>query len=283
MAKKPLISVIIPTYNRDQMVGQAIESVLEQEFKDFELIVVDDGSTDDTPDILSAYGNDILVHRQINKGVSAARNKGIQLSLGRFIAFLDSDDLWMPQKLSQQIAFFKSKKDAMICQTEEIWMRDGVRVNPGRRHKKKSGMIFKPSLALCLVSPSAVMINKDLFDVVGFFDETLPACEDYDLWLRTSCRFPIYLIDKPLIIKRGGHRDQLSKTPGLDKYRIEAIKKVMESGLLSTEQYLAAARTIKEKCIIYAQGCKKRGRFEEADHYNYLALFHSKKFDHQTV
>lgn len=265
--KNPLVSVIIPTYNRGWIIKEAIDSVRAQDFEDFELIVVDDGSTDNTPEVLDAYRGTINVFRQKNKGVSAARNRGISEASGRFIAFLDSDDLWLPQKLSRQVEFFNTTPDALICQTEEVWIRSGVRVNPKKRHQKPSGMIFEPSLALCLVSPSAVMIRRSLLEIVGNFDETLPACEDYDLWLRISCRFPVYCIDTPLIIKRGGHEDQLSASFGLDRFRIKAIKKSVESGFLSKRQYAAAVKTLKEKCNIYAAGCRKRGREEEALYY----------------
>ncbi len=267
----PLVSVIIPTFNRGWIVKEAIDSVLAQDFADFELIVVDDGSTDHTFKILEEFESDIRVIRQTNRGVSAARNCGIQASVGRWIAFLDSDDLWLPQKLSLQVDFFSSHGDAMICQTEEQWIRNGVRVNPKARHHKFSGLIFERSLELCLVSPSAVMIRKDLFDNVGLFDESLPACEDYDLWLRVSCRFPVYLIDTPLIIKRGGHADQLSRAPGLDKYRIQSLHNIIESNLLSDTQRAAAVQMLKEKCRIYANGCRKRGRSDEAKYYENLA------------
>jgi glycosyltransferase involved in cell wall biosynthesis len=267
VAAKTQVSVIIPTYNRGWTIGEAVDSVLAQDYRDFELIVVDDGSADNTSQVLDAYRGTIKVFRQENKGVSAARNRGIAEASGRFIAFLDSDDLWLPQKLSRQVEFLNTIPDALICQTEEIWIRNGVRVNPKKRHKKPSGMIFEPSLALCLVSPSAVMIRRSLLEIVGNFDETLPLCEDYDLWLRISCRFPVYRIDTPLIIKRGGHEDQLSASFGLDRFRIKAIKKIIESGFLSKRQYAAAVKTLKEKCNIYAAGCRKRGRIDEADYY----------------
>ena len=268
---KPQVSVIIPTYNRSWIIKEAIDSVLAQDYKEFELIVVDDGSTDHTSDVLDSYRNVIKVLSQKNKGVSAARNRGIAEASGKFIAFLDSDDLWLPQKLSTQVEFFNKTPDALICQTEEVWIRNGLRVNPKKRHKKPSGMIFKLSLELCLVSPSAVMIKRSLFDRVGEFDETLPACEDYDLWLRISSRFPIYLIDTPLIIKRGGHDDQLSSRAGLDKFRIKAIEKIIKSGLLSDDQHQAAVKTLKKKCDIYAAGCRKRGRIDEAQYYEALS------------
>jgi glycosyltransferase involved in cell wall biosynthesis len=268
---KPQVSVIIPTYNRGWVIKEAIDSVLAQDYTEFELIVVDDGSTDHTSDVLDSYGDDIKVLSQKNKGVSAARNRGIAEASGKFIAFLDSDDLWLPQKLTLQIEFINQTPDALICQTEEVWIRNGLRVNPKKRHKKPSGMIFKPSLELCLVSPSAVMIQRSLLDRVGGFDETLPACEDYDLWLRISCRFPVHLIDAPLIIKRGGHDDQLSRGAGLDRFRIKAIEKIIKSGILSDDQYRAAVKTLKKKCDIYAAGCRKRGREEEARYYDSLS------------
>ena len=268
---KPLVSVIIPTYNRGWIVKEAIDSVFEQDFSDYELIVVDDGSDDNTPTILKAYGKKIIVLHQTNKGVSAARNHGIAAASGRLIAFLDSDDLWLPCKLSAQVKFFKDHPDAVINQTQERWIRSGVPLNPKKRHHKFSGMIFERSLALCLVSPSAVMIKKSLFGTVGIFDEHLPACEDYDLWLRISCRYPVHLIETALIIKRGGHDDQLSKAAGLDKYRIQSLVKIIDSDLLSPQQYQAALMTLKQKCKVYAGGCRKRGREEEAKYFHQLA------------
>ena len=271
ISKNPTVSVIIPTYNRGWVLAEAIDSVLSQEFSDYELIVVDDGSTDNTREVLGSYGRDITVLQQANRGVSAARNRGIAASQAPLVAFLDSDDLWLPPKLGRQVEFFKNNPEALICQTEEHWVRNGKRVNPKRRHQKISGMIFVPSLALCLVSPSAVMIRKTLFDAVGPFDESLPACEDYDLWLRVSCRYPVFLIDEPLIVKRGGHPDQLSTAAGLDKFRIQSLKKLIESGRLSEKQELAALKTLREKCSVYAGGCRKRGRADEARYYEMLA------------
>lgn len=268
---KQQVSVIIPTYNRALLLKEAIDSVLAQDYRNFELIVVDDGSTDQTPEILNTYRENLTALRQHNQGVSSARNAGIAAASGNLVAFLDSDDLWLPSKLSRQVEFFNANPKAQICQTEETWIRNNVRVNPKKRHKKISGMIFEPSLKLCLVSPSAVMIRKNLFENVGLFDENLPACEDYDLWLRISCRYPVYLIETPLIIKRGGHADQLSRLPGLDRYRIQSIQKILKSNLLLTSQYIAAVKTLQKKCAVYAAGCRKRGRLDEAAQYETLA------------
>jgi glycosyltransferase involved in cell wall biosynthesis len=265
------VSVIIPTYNRGWIVRDAIDSVLGQTYADFELIVVDDGSSDRTPPILDAYGDRLRVIRQANRGVSAARNRGIGESSGTLIALLDSDDIWLPKKLAVQVDFFKRNPAALICQTEEIWIRNGLRVNPGKRHRKPSGMIFERSLELCLVSPSAVMVRRELFEKVGQFDESLPACEDYDLWLRVGCRFPVHLIDKPLTIKRGGHEDQLSRQSSLDKYRIRSLVKLIESARLTPIQRNATVIALRKKCAVYATGCLKRGRLEEALHYTSLS------------
>ncbi len=265
-------SVIIPTFNRAWTLGAAIDSVLAQSHDDFELIVVDDGSTDTTPDLLAAYGEKIRWLHQKNRGVSAARNAGIRVSRGSLITFLDSDDRWLPEKLAIQAAFLNAHPDVKICQTEEIWIRNGVRVNPKKKHAKPSGDIFQRSLSLCLVSPSAVMLRRELFDEVGLFDETLPACEDYDLWLRISCRYPVLLIDQPLIIKTGGHPDQLSRQAGLDQYRIRSLSGLIKSGCLSRTQRAQTIKILKEKCCIYADGCRKRGREDEADYFQKLAI-----------
>jgi glycosyltransferase involved in cell wall biosynthesis len=262
----PLVSVVIPTFNRGWIVRDAIDSVLGQTYADFELIVVDDGSTDRTPQILDAYGDRLRVIRQANQGVSAARNRGIDASSGPLIALLDSDDIWLHRKLAVQVDFFKMNPAALICQTEEIWIRNGLRVNPGKRHRKPSGMIFERSLDLCLVSPSAVMVRRELFEKVGLFDESLPACEDYDLWLRVGCRFPVHLIDKPLTIKRGGHEDQLSRQSSLDRYRIRSLVKLIEADRLTLPQRNAAVIALRKKCAVYANGCLKRGRLAEALH-----------------
>jgi glycosyltransferase involved in cell wall biosynthesis len=273
----PCVSVIIPTYNRCWILKEAIDSVLSQKFSDFEVIVVDDGSTDATDALLSTYGEQITSICQKNKGVSAARNAGISHARGDFIAFLDSDDMWLPEKLTCQHDFFQSHPEALICQTDEIWIRNGVRVNPKNRHKKPSGMIFEPSLQLCLVSPSAVMIKRSLFDAVGLFNESFPACEDYDLWLRIGLYYPIYLIDRQLVVKRGGHDDQLSRNSGLDRYRILSIVSILENHTLTTPYYQAAVDVLREKCRIYADGCIRRGRADEAGFYQTITSRYARR------
>lgn len=265
--QNPLVSVVIPTFNRSWILGEAIQSVLDQTYQPLEIIVVDDGSTDKTPELLQTFGQAIKVISQTNKGVSAARNVGIKRSRGDLIALLDSDDMWTPDKIGRQVAFFNEHKDAMICQTQEIWIRNGKRVNPKNKHAKRGGMIFEPSLKLCLVSPSAVMMRREMFELKGYFDEELPACEDYDLWLRISSTVPIHLMDNACTIKRGGHADQLSGQHSLDRYRIDSIERLLKRGDLTPEQHGAAVKVFQRKTIIYGKGCIKRGRTDLGNRY----------------
>ena len=265
--KNEIVSVIIPTFNRAHVLGNALDSVMAQTYSPIETIVVDDGSTDRTPDLLAGYGGKIKVLTQENKGVSAARNLGIRHSKGDFIALLDSDDTWTPDKISRQVAFFQDNSEALICQTEEIWIRNGRRVNPRVKHRKPSGMIFIPSLKLCLVSPSAVMMRRGLFDLRGFFNEAFVVCEDYDLWLRISRDIPVYLIDAPCTVKHGGHGDQLSAGHSQDKYRIASILNLLKEKVLSKPQEEAAIKVLCKKCRVYGNGCIKRGRREEGEYY----------------
>jgi len=265
----PSVSVVIPTFNRSRKLMRALQSVLKQTFHDYEVIVVDDGSSDDTYQALTSYLPIIrYVGKQVNQGVSAARNTGIREASAPWIAFLDSDDYWLEDKLSVQMKYIEQNPGTLACQTEELWIRNGRRVNPRRKHKKPSGDIFAQSLKLCLVSPSSVVLKRSMFDEIGFFDETLPAAEDYDMWLRISCRYPVHLIEKPLAVKEGGHEDQLSRRfIGMDRFRIRAIVTLLQSGMLTPAQQREALEELWIKCKIYGKGCMKRGRREEGSFY----------------
>ena len=263
------------------MVVAAVESVLAQQMSDFELIVVDDGSTDETEERLSIFGSRLKYYQQENAGVSAARNRGLEFSTAPLVAFLDSDDLWLPAKLQVQHTYMMEHPEVNICQTEEIWWRNGRQVNPKKHHRKPSGDIFRRSLNLCLVSPSAVMMRRKLFEKVGYFDEDLPAAEDYDLWLRVAVEHAVSLLPHPLVIKRGGHSDQLSARSGIDRYRIKALEKLLKSGRLSTEQCKWVWQALRRKCEIYGQGCLKRGRVQEGERYLALPKKYTNKTDSQ--
>jgi len=260
-----MVSVVITTFNRRSFLREAVLSVLTQDYRDKEIIVVDDGSTDNSFE--EVRGLDVRYVWKRNGGISSARNMGIAVSKGDYLAFLDVDDLWKKGKLSEQIGRMVENSNP-VSYTDEIWIRNGKWFNQRQRHKKYSGYIFEQCLPLCIISPSSVVVKKEVFDDVGFFDESLPVCEDYDMWLRITSKYPVLFVDKPLIVKRGGHEDQLSrKYEAMDKFRIECLLKIIRSGMLGDDMLHAALEELKKKCLIYANGARKRGRLREADLY----------------
>ena len=255
------VSVIVPTYNRAQTIVRCLDSVIQQSYlpKYFEIIVVDDGSNDDTQKILRYYQHihGIRVLQQSNQGVSNARNLGIKSAKFDWIAFLDSDDYWMPHKLHQQMRKVLSE-ETLVCHTEEIWIRNGKRVNQCKHHKKNGGFTFTDNLPLCAMSPSSIIIHRNVFDVVGVFDESLPACEDYDLWLRITAIFKVSYVSDPCIYKTGGHADQLSRRfVAMDRFRISALVKILKSGILDSYQTEQTKNMLVKKATIYLKGCLK--------------------------
>lgn len=268
----PFFSVIIVTYNRQRFLPIAVESVLNQTFTDFELLVIDDGSTDKTRSLIEGYGDKRL--RYIPKehtGVSSARNKGIREAKGGYICFLDSDDRYRRDKLEVTATYIHDHPDYKIFHTEEIWYRSGQVLSQKAYHKKPSGYVFEQALKLCCISISTVAIQRGVFENVGYFDEQLPACEDYDFWLRSSARYPVLLIPDYLTIKEGGHADQQSKKyPAMDKFRLYALEKLLRSGGLDQKQYALAYDELKIKCKIYQQGALKRNKIEEVKYCNKL-------------
>ena len=275
---KPLLTIIIPTFNRADFLKESIHSVLSQTFTDFELIVVDDGSTDHTRDVTLEFPKVRYVACTENSGVSHARNLGIGMAGGRYICFLDSDDLWTQNKLETQIRWMESHVDCQVCYTDEIWIRKGVRVNPMNKHRKYSGDIFPHCLPLCIVSPSSVLMRSSLFDEVGLFDEDLPVCEDYDLWLRISLKYPVHFIEEKLIVKQGGHEDQLStKYWGMDRFRVYVLEKLLKESSLNEERRGLVLDTLIQKCDILIQGFSKRGKADEAQYYRALVNHYSRR------
>ena len=271
IALQTTIAAVIPTFNRASLVSRALDSVMRQTFLPSEIIVVDDGSTDNTENLISEKYHSVSYLKTENKGVSAARNIGIKATKSEWIAFLDSDDEWLPQKLEKQIAKVSNKHSYKIVHCEEIWIRNGRRVNPKIKHKKYGGYIFEKCLPLCVISPSAVVIHRDLFQELGYFDETLPACEDYDLWLRICAKYPVLFVDEPLIKKFGGHDDQLSKRFwGMDRFRVEALHKILTLGKLTESQKQKATEMLINKCSILINGFVKRGNYQAVQKYKGL-------------
>lgn len=263
---EPRISVVIPTHNRLTCLQAAIDSVLAQTYPIHELWVVDDGSNDGSSEWVREHHPQIHLISQDNHGVSHARNRAIEQATGDWLAFLDSDDRWFPDKLSSQVGAISAEPAFRLCHCDEHWIRSGKRVNPKHKHKKSGGEIFANCLPLCAISPSAVLIKKSLFDEIGLFDESLPACEDYDLWLRITAREPVLYIDKPLLEKTGGHDDQLSRRyPAMDRYRLQALAKLLRGKTLTAEQTDLALAMFTTKLRIFCNGATKRGRHEAAE------------------
>ena len=262
----PEISVIIPTYNRIKLIERAINSVLNQSYLVNQIIIVDDGSTDGTKEMIKEKYPQITYTYHDNKGVSAARNTGINKTYCDWISFLDSDDTWHQDKIEKQVQKINENPDTLICHTDEIWYRCGKIQNQQKKHKKFGGYIFKKCLPFCIISPSSVIINKKVFNEVGLFDEKLPSCEDYDMWLRICSRYPVLFINEALTYKYGGHNDQLSrKYWGIDRFRIIALDNIIQSNVLDSIQTEEAKQELLKKIDIFLKGAEKYDRNEYHD------------------
>lgn len=260
------ISVIIPAYNRAHTLERALNSVYQSDYKDFEVIVVDDGSTDSTQTLLhrlkAEYPN-LRVLSQVNRGVSAARNRGVKSAHGDWVAFLDSDDEWFPQKLARQVEFAQNFPQYRLIHSEEIWIRNDVRVNPKRKHRKWAGEVFRECVEMCFISPSTAMIERDYFIELGGFDESFIVCEDYDLWIKASLRGPIGLVSEPLIQKYGGHEDQLStKFFAMDLWRLRALTNALAGSEMASWQREFASQQVVKKGTILLTGFYKHNNTE---------------------
>ncbi|WP_089727897.1 glycosyltransferase family 2 protein [Candidatus Thiosymbion oneisti] len=262
------ISVVVPTFNRAHTLPRALDSILRQSLPATEIIVVDDGSQDDTGGLIRRRYPQVRYLRQPNGGVSSARNRGISAANGDWIALLDSDDAWLPDKLAAQRAALGEHPDIRLCHTQEIWIRHGRQVNQMDKHAKSGGYIFRACLPRCVISPSATLLHRSLFDELGIFDEDLPACEDYDLWLRICATEPVAFVPVPQIRKYGGHVDQLSRKHwGMDRFRIRALEKIIGLGRLDAGDRAAACAMLVRKAGILAAGARKRGHTARAAYY----------------
>jgi glycosyltransferase involved in cell wall biosynthesis len=256
---KLLISIIIPTYNRLGFLKKAIASVQNQSYKNFELIIVDDGSTDDTRTYLETL-SDVKFISQENLGVASARNAGIKKATGEWIAFLDSDDIWLPHKLETQVSFLLSNKQYKWVHSNELWFREGLEVKQLAKHKKGGGDQFLPCIKECVISPSTVLIHKDLLNEVDAFDEEMVVCEDYDLWLKLTSIYEVGFIEDALIHRFGGHADQLSmKYFAMDYFRIKSLDWVLRNRLLSEEKSEAVKALLIKKAKRLLKGYEKHG------------------------
>ena len=269
---EPLVSVVIPVRDRPLFIGEAVQSVLGQSYSRLECIVVDDGSA--SPPELRDYAQDsrLRIVRTRPCGVSSARNRGIAESAGEYIAFLDSDDLWLPEKLKKQVAAIRRMAHAGLCYTNEAWYKDGRWMNQKIRHMKYDGWIFPFCLPLCIVSFSSALLPASVMRRIGPLNERLPVCEDYEYWIRLSLRFPVRYIEQRLITKRGGHDDQLSfRYWGMDRFRIHALLGILDTEEMTPLQRELLIRELVRKCTVVAEGALKRGYRARAEHYERIS------------
>ena len=260
---KTNISVVIPNYNRCHLIGRALDSVLSQSLEPMEVIVVDDESNDNSRQFISQHYPTIQLLEQKHSGVSAARNNGIKVSKGKWIAFLDSDDEWEKDKLARQYEAVSNDTNFKVIHTNETWIRDGSTLSQKKKHRKLGGYIYQHCLPLCVMSPSSIMIHKEVFTDVGMFDESLPVCEDYDLWLRICSKYPVIFLEHALVIKYGGHDDQLSRLYwGMDRFRIRALANILLKPELNEDDKIATIKMLLNKIELFLKGAKKHGNNE---------------------
>ncbi len=254
-----MVSIIIPSFQRRSLLERAINSVLSQTYKNYELIIVDDGSTDGTFEWLSqsAFPCSFKVLYQKNAGVSTARNLGLQISNKKWVAFLDSDDEWLPTKLEEQIMFSKDHPQIKVIHTEELWFRNNTPVPVHKKYLKNSGDLFLRATQRCVIGPSTVLINTQFLKSLNGFDESYPACEDYELWLRVCILENVGLVNKPLIKKHAGAIDQLSNLRDLDYWRVQALHKLIQNKSLKNQRCTQAKSEIVIKLKILSLGYEK--------------------------
>ena len=285
------ISVVIPTYNRCVLLKRAISSALNQTISSKKIIVVDNGSTDKTYEMISSLFPQITYIYENRRGVSIARNKGIKNCHSSWIAFLDSDDVWEPQKLEKQLFFTNNiNKKFRLIHTNEIWYKNDKFQNQSRKHQKSGGDIFQKSLEFCCISPSSAFIKKEVFDDYGFFDESLEVCEDYDMWIRITAKEEVGFLDKPFVKKYGGHDDQLSKKYwGMDRFRIKSLEKNLINNWFTLEQKKSVLKILLKKLTIVSNGAKKRDNEKiykkYSEKFNYWSLeldrYNNEKFNNK--
>ncbi len=266
-----IVSVVIPTYNRLSQLKHAVNSVRAQDYTTYEIIVVDDGSTDGTAQWLDKQDIRFLILTHTGFP-GLARNRGAEIARGRYLCFLDSDDVWKEEKLKKQIAFFSNNLEAAVCHTREIWQRSGKIISQSNQKHKREGYIFPDALKKCIIGPSTVMIVRSVFFEIGAFRENMEIAEDYELWLRLTAQYEVAYIDEPLVEKKAGHAEQLSEKYGhIELFRIWALLLNISQGSFTFDQLKPACKELERKCRIYAFGCEKRGKHNESFFYRELA------------
>jgi glycosyltransferase involved in cell wall biosynthesis len=262
-SSSPVVSVIVPSYNCEPYIAQTIDCVLNQTFKDVELIVVDDGSTDRTREIVASYGTAVRLLTQENSRVCAARNRGIQESSGKYICLLDHDDYWFPDKLEQQVQLLEQDSDFGVACSDYIrWYADSTGRYPDPSSfnlaaysdgidEDRSGWIYHQFLLDCWMLTSTAMFRHEVFDKCGLFDVSLPFSEDWELWLRISREYPFAQLRRPTTLYRQ-HSQQASRAVRETDYRTQLLKKAVATwGLCSRDGRCLSKSRLKQQLAVY--------------------------------
>ncbi len=260
------VTVVIPVQNRAEMLRRAVESVSAQTFQDFDLIVVDDASTEDLSGVkglLEGEGHAWLRMKE-NGGPAVARNAGAAMMKGEWLAFLDSDDVWSPEKLERQLEWHARNPQAEMSQCEEEWLRNGQPLKKKAAQEQPDGWVFEKCVEVCCVSPSCVMISRELWQELSGFDVRYRVCEDYELWLRASLHNQVGLVKSesgPLVTRHGGHDDQLSfAVEAMDRFRVLALLELMNREELSEERRCYVEQGVLKRAEVLIKGAQKRGK-----------------------
>jgi glycosyltransferase involved in cell wall biosynthesis len=274
-----LVSVIIPVFNREKLICEAVDSVLHQTYPHWELLIADDGSTDNTLSVLEKYKKYPRIRVLPLKhcgNPGQVRNSAVKDATGKWLAFLDSDDLWMKEKLEKQLLFLSRHRDFRFIHTLERWERNGKVVSQAHRKHEKEGDLFRTSLGKCEIGPSTVIMERDLYQHYGGFRNDLEICEDYEFWLRITAENPVAYLDEELVVKKGGHDDQLSTKYGfIEIFKIDALRYLVDENWFEGEKMILARDELARKCRIYSKGCRKRGKEKEAQEFESLYFFYS--------
>ena len=274
----PTVSVIIHTYNNEKFIAETVESVLNQTYKDYEIIVVDDGSADGTRDALVPYMQKIRYHYKENGGIASAKNAGISLSETEFVAFLDHDDLWAPDKLQLQMEHFNENPQIGLVYAKYTSFRDGkeLRTKP---EKGYSGWIFKELLSKSFIQTSTVVVKRECLDAVGPYDETFSLGDEYDMFLRIARKFQCGFVDKGLTRYRVHDTNASNNDFLFDNENLGVYKKIYNNftDLDGVEKKILRKRIARYSMKV-AEGLYRQGKQEESKKYqmeanNYLPFY----------
>ncbi|MBD3422271.1 MAG: glycosyltransferase [Chitinivibrionales bacterium] len=285
MRKRPLLSIVIPVYNGEAYIADCLASVCQQTVTDYEVIIVDDGSTDNSLDIIKKAALKKRIYRQRNKDVSAARNRGISHAMGEYIALLDHDDVWVPNKLERQIEALHTDRSVDLVFTDIVKFFPSGKESYGGTKTEVARAItpanaFEMLLQKNVLMPSAVMFKKSSFYAAGGFDERFKTCGDYELWLRmASYGMHFHFIDAPLTRYRYHGENNCRRTARMHRDRVKAVRKTFMLPHLDESQ---RSRRNSSLARVYALGA---GTFFSIKRYRQFILNFEKamRYDYRVV